>query len=402
LKAASLFSGGGGMDIGFHHAGFEIVFANDIDPESCKTYEKNIGPIICCDIADVKASDIPDCDVIFGGPPCQGFSIAGKMDPDDPRSQMIWEFLRVIKEKKPMMFVMENVASLLQLEKFKDIRNKLIDGFTEAGYELECRVLNAKDYRVPQSRKRTIIIGSLCGHINFPPIEKVVPTVRDAIGEMGEPGRKMNYGVCKAKITVAKKPVLRSSPYAGMLFNGSGRPLDLDAPAPTITASTGGNKTHIVDQNMLLDREAFDWVSDYHEKLQQGNTSKGVEVPDHLRRLTVAECACLQTFPYNFEFYGSQSSVYHQIGNAVPPQLAWCIALAVQKSLCEIKNLSTNFFWSNQIKVDFSLEEYILYEFLMDAMRKEDCVNPQIDQGALDEVMSWFDKGTSGHAEKSE
>jgi len=228
-KAVSLFSGAGGMDLGIKYAEFDIVFANDIDEDSRKTYRHNIGNHICgTDVTEIDVKDIPDCDLIFGGPPCQGFSIAGKMDPDDPRSQMIWEFQRIVLGKMPKVFIMENVAALSRLKKFTDIKNKLLKTYRDAGYHVECMVVNAADHLVPQKRERTIIIGNLERKPLYPDKSQRNMTVRESLSDMDRPGKGANDGVCTAKITFAKKPVLRKSPFAGMMFNGAGRPIDLN------------------------------------------------------------------------------------------------------------------------------------------------------------------------------
>lgn len=133
----------------------------------------------------------------------------------------------------------------------------------------------------------------------------------------------------KAKITFAKKPVLRKSPYAGMLFNGAGRPIDIDGYAPTISASIGGNRTPIIDELTLYGNEP-PWVVDYHNHLMHGGpVYPDNHVPGRLRRLTLMEARLLQTFPDDFEFIGRQASVFNQIGNAVPCDLAECIATMV-------------------------------------------------------------------------
>ena len=138
-------------------------------------------------------------------------------------------------------------------------------------------------------------------------------------------------GACNAKITLAKNPVLRKSPYAGMLVNGQGRPVNLASTVNTLTASMGGNKTPIIDENALRNG-AKPWIEGYHERLVGG---RGVEdvVPAYLRRLTVTEAALLQTFPPSFVFEGPQSSKFRQIGNAIPPKLAESVALAVKLAL---------------------------------------------------------------------
>ena len=163
------------------------------------------------------------------------------------------------------------------------------------------------------------------------------PTVKEWVGvadalrrlpRLGEPG---NDQTCKAKVTTAKSPVLRLSPFAGMLFNGQGRPMDMDKPAPTLPASMGGNRTPIVDQE-TLETGAHQWVEEYHAKLQNGGRIVD-NVPSRLRRISVQEAAAIQTFPLDMPWYGSQCSRYRQIGNAVPPKMAFAVAQSVAEAL---------------------------------------------------------------------
>lgn len=342
LKGISLFSGAGGMDVGFREAGIDIVWANELDKSAVSTYRKNFGDhIVQGDISKISSSDIPDCDIVFGGPPCQGFSVAGKMDLDDPRSKLIWEFLRIVKDKKPKVFVMENVKNLAINDKFKSIRDHLLESFDVAGYETKVRVLNSKEFGVPQARERAIFIGVEKGlginvadmfPVGNPEIEV---TVRDVLSSLPEPGKRGNSEKCNAKIVPAKSPVMRKSPYAGMLFNGQGRPLDLDRPSVTMTASMGGNKTPFVDENFLKNKSNSNWVEEYHESLMKGGKPLS-DVPDFLRRITVFESAILQSFPEDFEFVGSQCSQYKQIGNAVPPKFAFEISRKIVEVLVNL------------------------------------------------------------------
>jgi DNA (cytosine-5)-methyltransferase 1 len=144
----------------------------------------------------------------------------------------------------------------------------------------------------------------------------------------GEPG---NATKCVAQITPAKNPVMRKSPYAGMLFNGKGRPLNIDAPAPTLPASMGGNKTPIIDQQQL-DEDADPWIVSYHRHLELGGHPHK-SIPNRLRRLTLEEAAAIQTFPSGMHWSGRISEQFKQIGNAVPPELAYHVALAVRDAL---------------------------------------------------------------------
>lgn len=165
LKVVSMFSGAGGMDLGFINSGFDIIWANDFFQEAVDSYRKNIGKhMIYGDITKILSSDIPDNpDVIIGGFPCQGFSVANtKRSMEDKRNFLYKEMLRVIKDKKPKFFVAENVKGILSIEKgevFKMIKSD----FEELGYSVDARVLNAAEYGVPQARERVVIIGNCIG-----------------------------------------------------------------------------------------------------------------------------------------------------------------------------------------------------------------------------------------------
>lgn len=173
LKVVSLFSGAGGMDLGFVNAGFEIIWANDFFEDAVNSYRKNIGKhIVHGDITKISSSDIPDgADVIIGGFPCQGFSVANtRRSMEDQRNFLYKEMLRVIKDKKPKFFVAENVKGLLSMEKGKVIEMIKKD-FESLGYTVDARLLNAAQYGVPQARERVVIIGNNLGVENPYPIE---------------------------------------------------------------------------------------------------------------------------------------------------------------------------------------------------------------------------------------
>ena len=337
IKAISLFSGAGGMDLGFLRAGIEIVWANDFEKNACETYRKNIGDhIVCGSILDVDYKTLPDCDLVFGGPPCQGFSVAGKMDKDDPRSKLIFAFQKVVEAKHPRYFVMENVAALAKLEKFAEVRNRLFSKYREMGYNTRYMVLDSSDYDTPQKRERMILIGTTDTYdmIQFPEKCNRKISAREALAGLDAPGTGNNQGVCKAKITVAASPILRKSQYAGMIFNGMGRPIDLSRPSQTLPASMGGNKTPIIDEHLLKDENAEDWLKQWHSFIMKKEPfdAYSITVPSHLRRITVSEAARLQGFPDEYEFFGSQCHKFKQIGNSVPPPFAYHVACAVVRS----------------------------------------------------------------------
>ncbi len=331
------------MDVGFSRAGFDVVWANEIDTDACKTYRLNHeAPIECEDIKKLvdKLGSHKDIDLVFGGPPCQGFSVAGKMDPNDERSKLIFTFLDVVEKIKPKAFVLENVKALAVLDKWEPVRNRLFSKARQLGYDFtELILLNATDYGVPQKRERMFFIGikgvseikkSLVGFQEFlDRYKKVASPIRDIFREIGSIGSGTNRGLCKARITLAKEPILRKSAYAGMIFNGAGRPIDADGYSNTLPASMGGNRTPIVDERQIFNGTKS-WIEGYHQTLMEGKKPKNVEPPKYLRRITVEEAARIQTFPQDYKFAGKQNSVYSQIGNAVPCELAFAVGSALR------------------------------------------------------------------------
>lgn len=340
MKAISLFSGAGGMDVGIQNAGFKVVYANELDKNAANTYKLNNPDAVLLE-GDINDhidffNNINDIDLIFGGPPCQGFSVAGKMDINDPRSQLVFSFMEVVRRVKPQAFIMENVRALARLDKFANFREEIARQAISMGYAISMIVVNAKDFGVPQSRERVFFIGLLNKNqifeYDFIPFYQKAPTVREVIGNLGLPGSENNPYITQAKITLAKRPILRKSAYAGMLFNGQGRPLNPDSWSSTLPASMGGNRTPIIDEKHLYDGERS-WVEYYHDQLMKNTATSIIEVPNFLRRLTITEAQLLQTFPMDYHFSGSQSSMFSQIGNAVPCRLAEVVAKVVKYQL---------------------------------------------------------------------
>lgn len=324
------------MDIGFYQAGFDPIWANDIDAAAVETYNQ-LFPDHVAHAGDIRRQDLPGhgaADLVIGGPPCQGFSVAGRMDPDDPRSKHVWDFLGMVSRIKPRAFVMENVKNLAVNRRWQALRDSLLVHAEALGYRTHLVLLNASHFGVPQARERMFLIG-LQDHRFVAPLPTTTSkpvTVLEALRELPRYGRPGNHSICTARVTPAKQPVLRRSPYAGMLFNGQGRPLALDRPALTLPASMGGNRTPIIDQELLDGTTDTSWVVNYHAHLWRGGEPVD-RVPQRLRRITVEEAAALQTFPKGMRFAGTQSAQYRQIGNAVPPLLAFHVARAVREAL---------------------------------------------------------------------
>lgn len=337
MRCVSLYTGCGGLDLGFHQAGFSVVWANELSRSALQTYEGELRrnrlelpEFVCGDISEVDIPERNSAEIVIGGPPCQGFSVAGRMDPNDPRSRHVWEFFQVVAQINPIAFVMENVKALGLHSRWAETRASLQSKGEQLGYQTRLLLLNAADYGVPQLRERMFLVGIKGKTMPVPPKISGRTTVREALSELPEHGKPGNHSICKAKITLAKTPVIRKSPFAGMLFNGQGRPIDLDAPSPTLPASMGGNRTPIIDQLSLKTGEK-PWVLAYHEALLSGKPFSG-SVPERLRRLTVEEAAKLQGFPTGMSFVGSQCAKFTQIGNSVPPPLSFAVA----KTLSEI------------------------------------------------------------------
>lgn len=347
LSAISLFSGAGGMDVGFSSAGIRPVFANELDEAASKTYAANHG-------AHVQQGSILDhfeslhrfcgVDVVFGGPPCQGFSVAGKMDPDDERSGLIRTFFDAVDVVRPHGFVCENVKALAVLTRWSGVRDELM---TRSGKDhfSALVVLNSSDYGVPQNRERMFLVGVRKGgairsneHLHQVLLDELskhkrsAPTVAELIRALGPAGSVGNSRICNAKITYAANPVLRKSPYAGMMFNGAGRPLNPYGHSCTLPASMGGNKTPIVDEEYIFNG-GLNYIEQYHQHLVEGGLPKKGEAPKRLRRLTVDECLAIQTFPKDYVLVGSQSAAFKQIGNAVPCLMAEAVAASMKAVL---------------------------------------------------------------------
>lgn len=332
--AVAPYSGAGGLDLGFAQEGVDVVQAVDVDPLAIETHSRLLaGRADVGDVSRISWTVFEGVDLVIGGPPCQGFSVAGKMDPADPRSRHVFEFLRVVEVVKPRAFVMENVKALAANRRQTGVIEALRRTAEDLGYHQELLVLDASDYGVPQARERMFFVGLRDGLVLTAPkpVDGPLRTVRDALATLPPWGQPGNGTLCTAKIVPAKKPVLRRSPYAGMLFNGQGRPLDLDRPALTLPASMGGNRTPIIDQAALTGT-AEPWVVEYHASLLRGDAPATV-APDRLRRITVEEAAALQTFPVGLQWAGPTSAQFRQIGNAVPPLLAAAVARSVLDAL---------------------------------------------------------------------
>ena len=314
MKVISLFCGAGGLDLGFVKANHRIIWANDIDQDSVNThngYAPLRGHAICKEIQEIPTAEIPDTDIVIGGFPCEGFSVANlRRSTEDHRNKLYLEYLRVLTDKQPLLFIAENVPGIKSLAGGK-VFDMILRDFDGAGYNVKHDILNAVDYGVPQSRRRVIILGvrkDIDITIQFPPVPTHAQepgnnlftqhlrrwkTVNEAIGDLPEPSD--NCGIYNHEGT---KHVVRINGYVG------NRATRGDLPSPTIMGRGGGTGGPVIIP---------------HPKLH--------------RRLTPRECARLQDFPDDLIFCGSVSSQYRQIGNAVPVGLSYSIAKCIPVKL---------------------------------------------------------------------
>lgn len=416
MKVISLFAGAGGMDLGFVQAGFDIIWANDFNVDAVNTYKKNIGNhIILGDITKIPSSEITgergEVDIVIGGFPCQGFSIANKnRSMEDQRNFLYLEMLRVIRDKQPKFFVAENVKGILSIEKGKVIET-IVKDFKELGYNVDYKLVNAADYGVPQARERVIIIGNRIGAINpfpvqthadlFPGEDNYAPTNQNLF-TLASYGNKLPYVTVKETIGYLSNIELQNGKVEDFtIVNGEkiynhiastsvsdkfwGRKYEVNqheiCDYLKEWRAKAGLSTKKVDEYFGYKHTAGHWFrkdnnsgsipkpsdwwklkellgfDDKYDEVVTTFIEKDIKFEQSLRitnwnrasdtitatspeihvnkqrRLSVRECAMLQTFPNNFIFTGSLNSQYRQVGNAVPVKLANKIALGIKEVL---------------------------------------------------------------------
>lgn len=325
MKIVSFFAGAGGLDLGFQKAGFNLVWANEYDKDIWATYEKNHKNTILDrrSIVDIKSNEVPDCDGIIGGPPCQSWSEAGsKRGINDKRGQLFFDFIRILKAKQPKFFLAENVSGML-LNRHSEALKNIKQLFKDAGYNLSFKLLNASDFDVPQDRKRVFFIGireDLNFKFEFPKPLKEKVTLGQIIADLqntvvpAKDDNKTNKENCK---------VFNHEYMIGgfsSMFMSRNRVRSWDEQSYTIQA--GGRHAPIHPQA---------------PKMKFIEQNKRIFVPGKenlYRRLSVRECARIQTFPDDFIFYYNHIAAgYKMIGNAVPVNLAKHIAIKIKSQI---------------------------------------------------------------------
>lgn len=317
LKTVALFAGCGGLDLGFENAGFNIIWANDNNKKVESTYRHNHKntELIIKSLVDIKSEEIPDCDIIIGGPPCQSWSLAGAMKgKEDSRGQLFYEYVRVIKDKRPMAFVAENVKGIISKSHIESF-NEIVDMFKESGYTVTYKLVNAKNYGVPQDRERVFIVGvrnDLKVSYKFPKAtnnEGNYVTLENAIGDLRDnPGEWMEGSFSPIFMSRNRR---RSWNEVAFTVQASGRQTQIHPDSPEMEK---------------IDKDKWQFKNDSSMKV---------------RRMSVRECARIQTFPDDFEFLGVPiNENYKMIGNAVPVKLAE--AIATNLKACLMSNLDVD------------------------------------------------------------
>lgn len=357
-----LFAGAGGLSLGFEQAGFDIAAAVEIDPIHCATHEYNFpnSTTICASIVDISGEEIrrkanlgdADIDVIFGGAPCQGFSLIGKRAFDDPRNQLVFHYVRLVSELRPKYFVFENVKGLT-LGKHAEFLSELISALEKAGYDVQTpyRVLNAADYGVPQDRKRLFVIGARHG-LRVPDYPKPYDqrtTVWEAIGDLPDADKFGELNFADAVRTKWKTKSIYAQRLRGYESDPSNFGYEREFEPNLLTSSLRTEHTELSRQRfMVTEHGKTEPVSRFRKLPPDGlcntlragtDSARGAFTsprPIHPflpRVITVREAARLHSYPDWFRFHSTKWHGFRQIGNSVPPLLGRAVASEIIKAL---------------------------------------------------------------------
>lgn len=332
FKIASFFSGAGGLDLGFEQAEFDIIFANEYDKDIWATYEHNHPKTILDkrSITLIDENEVPNCDGIIGGPPCQSWSEGGaRRGINDKRGQLFFDFIRILKAKKPAFFLAENVSGMLA-SRHKEALDNIKETFKDAGYDLHFKLLNTTDFGIAQDRKRVIFIGfrtDLQIDYSFPePIKEEKKNLEDIIRDLEDNAvPALNKSKPNPDVKVENHEYMTGG-FSSMYMSRN-RVRAWDEPSFTIQAGGRHAPIHPSAPKMIKleqDKFMFSPNSEY-------------------RRLSVRECARIQSFPDDFIFkYSDVNHGYKMIGNAVNVDFARILATSIYQAL------------SNQIKLSKS------------------------------------------------
>jgi DNA (cytosine-5)-methyltransferase 1 len=352
-KVVSLFSGGGGLDLGFIESGYDIIWAIDNEKNAVETYKYNIGShIVHDDINKIDISTIPLCDIVIGGPPCQSFSLAGKRKSDDARGRLVWKYIEIIEHLKPQAFVFENVTGLLSAKnkRGEKILTLLKHAFKKIGYEISLQVINAAEYGIPQVRKRVFIVGLdhsetfLFPNPTHSKIEFV--SVKEALDDLPpaacdeSSSLKYNFqpqtsyqkfirGNCRFVSEHFIPTMSELDKYIISHVKPGGNYMDIPADVPSRRIrrlqAEGGHTTCY--GRMAPDKPSYT-INTYFNR---PNVGCNIHYREN-RLITVREALRLQSFPDSYRIISTSKQGRNLVvGNAVPPLLAKTIATRLKK-----------------------------------------------------------------------
>lgn len=337
-----LFCGAGGLSYGFERAGFNVLLGIDNDAAALRTFElnHNNSKSICGDITQISYEQIKkvigdtEIDVIVGGPPCQGMSLSGPRQLNDPRNRLYLSYIRLVREIQPKAFIIENVPGLIGLFG-GEIKNSIINEFSGMGYNIEYKLLCSADYGVPQSRRRVIFVGYKSGKFEYPAIDKLqisceqalsdLPPLTDTLGSAEMPYYTEPQSNYQKLMRMRSKSV--KNHIAAKHSENVKKTIAL-IPA-------GGNYKSLP--------EGYESTRNFHVAWTRFPDTKPAPTIDtghrhhfhykYNRVPTVRECARIQSFPDDFIFTGNKTQQFKQVGNAVPPLMAERIAVQTKKLL---------------------------------------------------------------------
>lgn len=330
FKFIDLFAGIGGFRIALQNVGGECVFSSEIDSHACEMYKANFGVDPYCDITTLNPDDIPDFDVLCGGFPCQAFSICGKQKGfiDETRGTLFFDIIRILKKKRPKVFILENVKNLTTHDKGKTL-TVMLDTLHELGYTVNYQVLNAKDFGLPQNRERIILVGNLRGvHFDFNKLER-------------QKSKPMKYFLDKqgdfeylepSEYTILEDKYIKEQQNSGLKFVGYRN-------KPMRKAGVRPNTEHLSRVHRQINRIYSSEGMHPTIASQEVNGRYFIFNDEKVRKLTIDECYRFFGFPNDFKKVGNLAKLYERIGNSVCIPVIQSVAKEVKTQLLEVKNM---------------------------------------------------------------
>ena len=338
--AIDLFAGAGGLSLGLERSGYEVVFALDNDAVAVRSYKESLGShIICAPIEQISAAELMrranivpgECDLLAGGPPCQGFSLQRRGERVDSRNGLVLDFIRMVEEVRPTFFLMENVSGLLTKHgrPFLDEFHRRV---ARLGYVIHVELLDASDFGVPQRRRRALLVGERTtggkSRFQFPsPLQGPPRTVRDAIADLPSPPKDGSEHPLvanhyrEARLSPLNIERIKHVPQGG---GRASLPEHLQ-----LACHRNTSHRHLDVYGRLAWDEPAVTLTARFDSFTRGRFAH----PEEHRSLTIREGARIQTFPDDFRFFGSREDQARQVGNAVPPSLAEALGTAILQTL---------------------------------------------------------------------